>query len=363
MKNSGKIKQDKILTSIVGSYPKPRYLLSQSGRDLIDSTGFLLDQRQKELGKRKFKEYTDKACLQAIKDQNASGIDIITDGEERRSQYVMHILKGLSGISFKKTKRVTYRGGVYERDVPTVTGKILYKHPIVVKDFNFTKKYAKGIAKICLPGSSTVVDSLFDMYYNNNLEKMAFDYAKAIHNEVKNLIEAGCRVIEFDDPVLLRFPDRAKLWGIQSLEACFAGLEKKATFVVHICRGYPNKPLEKKGIQYKANKEYYEEVLAWLSTSKLDVISIEGAQSKLDLSILPAIGEKTIMLGVLDVGVNTVESVTSLVKRGKEALRYIPKEQLILAPDCGLITIKREAAYKKLRNLALAAKKLNKSDK
>lgn len=359
MKHIGKIQQKNILSSIVGSYPKPTYLFPISGRTLIDSTGFLFDARAKELGKVKFRKYLDKAALQAIEDQNKSGIDIITDGEERRGQYVMHILKGLAGINFKKTKRISYRGGVYERDVPTITGKIAYKKPIVLKDFLFTKKYAKKIAKICLPGPSTVVDSLFDEYYNGNLEEIAYDYAKAIHQEVERLIKAGCQIIEFDDPVLLRFPDRAKKWGIQSLEACFAGLEGQATFIVHICRGYPNKPLEKKGIQYKANKDYYEEILSWLSKSQLDAVSIEGAQSKLDLSIIPAIGKKILMLGVLDVGVNSVESVASLVKRGKEALKYLPKEQLILAPDCGLVTIKREAAYKKLRNLATAVKKLN----
>jgi 5-methyltetrahydropteroyltriglutamate--homocysteine methyltransferase len=359
MKNKGKIKQTKILTAIVGSYPKPKYLYQKDARELINSTGFLFDKHAKEIGKRSFNKLLDKAAQEVIEDQNKAGIDVVTDGEVRRSQYVMHILKGLYGIDFKKLKRTTYRGGVYIRDLPTITGAITYQKPILVKDFEFTKKHAKGIAKICLPGPSTAVDSLVDEYYEGDLERAAYDYANAIRQEVAQLIKSGCRVIQFDDPVLLRFPDRAKKWGIQTLQRCFEGLEDQALFVVHICRGYPNKPLEKKGINYKANKEYYRDILSWLADSKLDVISIEGAQSNLDLSILPAIGKKTIMLGVLDVGVNTVESVASLVKRGKEAIRYLPKEQLILSPDCGLIELTRNAAYKKLKNMVLAAKELN----
>jgi len=359
MKSTGKLKQERVLTAIVGSYPKPKYISPTTGRKLIDSTGFLFDEYERKIGKRNFKLLLNKATKEAIEDQNAAGIDFISDGEERRSQYVMHVLKGLGGIDFKKVKRVITRGGIYQRDVPTIVNKISYKKPITVSDFAFTKRHTKAVVKVNLPGPSTVVDSLADEYYKGNLQNIAFDYAEAIHHEVEALIKEGCRVIQFDDPVLLRYPDRAKAWGLKALEKCFEGFEDQATYVVHICRGYPNKPLEKKGISYKANKDYYRDILSWLSKSKLDAVSIEGAQSKLDLSILPAIGKKTVMLGVLDVGINTVETVGSLVKRTNEALQYIPKEQLILAPDCGMVEITRTAAYKKLKNLAKAAQKIN----
>ena len=185
------------------------------------------------------------------------------------------------------------------------------------------------------------------------------DYAAAIHHEVKNLLEQGCRVIQFDDPVLLRYPERAKAWGLGALQACFAGLEDQATFIVHICRGYPDKPLERQGIAYKANADYYVDILSWFSQSTLDVVSIEGAQANLDLTVLPAIGQKSVMLGVLDVGSDEVESVTSLVERGEEALQFLPPQQLILAPDCGMLQLPRPAARQKLTNLAAAAALLN----
>lgn len=359
-KDTRKIKQDRVLTAIVGSYPKPKYVFSKSGRKLLDSLGLSLKAYEKKIGKAEFKKLVDRAALEAIDAQNKADVDYITDGEERRGHYVLDILQNLDGIDFNNLKKISYRGGILQRDVPVVTGKITYKKAILTKEFNFTKKHAKNIAKIGLPGPTTVADCVADEYYKGNKEKLAWDYSEAIRKEVGALIKAGCQVIQFDDPVLLRFPDAAKKWGLKALENCFKGYEDKARFIVHICRGYPNKSLEKKGISYKANKDYYRDILAWFAKSKLDAVSIEGAQSKLDLSVLPAIGKKTVMLGVLDVGVNKVETVSSLVARGKKALKYLPKEQLILAPDCGMVTLTLSSAKKKLKNLALAAKQLNK---
>src|SRR5450631_171625 len=351
--------QSKVLTAIVGSYPKPRYIYSQNGRSLLDSFGFSFDRRRKELGQTEFNKLLDKAALGAIKDQNRAGIDIATDGEERRGHYVLHIVNRLHGVDACNRKSISMRGGTTQQDAPRVIDKIKYKEPMVLDEFLFTKKHAKGIAKVCLPGPSTVADCVADEYYQGDRKQLAYDYADAIHHEVAALIAAGCEVIQFDDPVLLRYPESAQAWGLQALERCFAGLEGRATFVVHICRGYPNKPLERKGISYKANQDYYGDILTWLSESKLDVVSIEGAASKLDVSVLSAIGKKTLMLGVVDVGENEVESVQSLVARANEALRYLPREQLILAPDCGMLELTQASARKKLTNLALAAHEVN----
>ena len=352
-------KQTKVLTAIVGSYPKPRYIYKQNGRSLLDSFGFSFDRLQQELGQAEFARLLDKAALEAIEDQNRAGIDIVTDGEERRGHYVLHIVNKLDGVDAHNLRPISMRAGTAQQDAPRVIGKIQHKQPIVLDEFLFTKKHAKGIAKISLPGPSTVADCVADEYYGGDRERLAYDYADAIHHEVAALIAAGCRMIQFDDPVLLRYPAAAQAWGLAALERCFAGLEDRATFVVHICCGYPNKPLERKGISYKANQGYYGDILTWMSESKLDVVSIEGAASKLDVSILSAIGKKTLMLGVVDVGENEVESVASLVVRANEALRYLPKEQLILAPDCGMLELTHASARKKLTNLSLAAREVN----
>jgi 5-methyltetrahydropteroyltriglutamate--homocysteine methyltransferase len=350
-----------VLTAIVGSYPKPRYVYPKNGRSLLDSFGFAFDRRRDELGTAEFSRRLDRAALEAIKDQNRAGIDIVTDGEERRGHYVLHIVNRLEGIDARNLKPISMRAGTSQQNAPRVIGKLGYKSPLVLDEFAFTQRHASGVAKIGLPGPSTVADCVADDYYRGDRRALAFDYADAIHHEVAALIAGGCQVVQFDDPVLLRYPDAAQAWGLRALERCFAGLEDRATFVVHICRGYPNKPLERQGISYKANQDYYRDILRWLSESRLDVVSIEGAASNLDVSILSAIGDKSVMLGVIDVGENEVESVESLVARAKEALRFVPKGQLILAPDCGMLELTHASARAKLMNLALAARAVNES--
>ena len=349
----------KVLTAIVGSYPKPRYVYPRNGRSLLDSFGFAFERRREEVGAEAFAKLLDRAALEAITDQDRAGIAIVTDGEERRGHYVLHIVNRLAGVDARNLKPISMRAGTAQQNAPRVVGTLGYRAPLVVEEFLFTKKHAKGLAKIGLPGPSTVADCVADDYYQGDRRRLAFDYADAIRHEVAALIAAGCRMIQFDDPVLLRYPDAAQSWGLEALERCFAGLEDRATMVVHVCRGYPNKPLERKGIAYKANQDYYRDILGWLAESRLDVVSIEGAAGKLDLSILGAIGRKAVMLGVIDVGESEVESVESLVARAREALRSLPREQLILAPDCGMVELSRSSARQKLANLALAAHAVN----
>jgi 5-methyltetrahydropteroyltriglutamate--homocysteine methyltransferase len=248
-----------------------------------------------EVGPSEFQERLDRAALMAIEDQNEAGIDFISDGEERRGHYALYVLRKLAGIDFERLTKKSIREGRYVRRLPTVVNKIAYQQPILADDFVFTDQYAAGITKIGLPGPATVIDSAADAYYDGDHERMAWDYAQAIRHEVENLIQAGCRAIQFDDPVLLRYPQRARQWGLDALQACFEGLESQATFFVHVCRGYPDKPLERQGISYKANADYYEDILSCFSESTIDVVSIEGAQSNLDLAVLPAIGQKTVI--------------------------------------------------------------------
>jgi 5-methyltetrahydropteroyltriglutamate--homocysteine methyltransferase len=351
--------QDKVLTAIVGSYPKPRYLYPRNGRALLDSFGFAFDRRKEALGTDEFSRRLDKAALDAIKDQNRAGIDIVTDGEERRGHYVLHIVNRLEGVDARNLKPISMRAGTSQQNAPRVVGKLGYRGPLVVDEFLFTHRHVGGIAKIGLPGPSTVADCVADEHYEGDRKRLAFDYADAIHHEVAALIAAGCRIVQFDDPVLLRYPQAAQTWGLEALERCFVGLEDRATFVVHICRGYPNKPLERKGVAYKADQNYYRDILSWLAQSKLDVVSIEGAAGKLDASTLSAVGEKSVMLGMLDVGETEVEGVDALVARANEALGFVPKGRLILAPDCGMLELTRASARAKLMNLALAARAIN----
>jgi 5-methyltetrahydropteroyltriglutamate--homocysteine methyltransferase len=357
----GKIKQDRVMTAIVGSYPKPAFLFRGKARSLLDNFGMNFYELEKRIGREEFRKLTDRAAIMAIEDQNSAGIDLATDGEERRGHYISHILRGLDGIDFNHLRKKTIRGGVYVRKLPVVKGRITYRNPILVDDYEFTERHSRGIAKIGLPGPLTAVDSVADEYYRNDRRKMAMDYARAVHQEVWNLIQRGCRVIQFDDPVILRYPDAAREWGVEALHKCFEGLEEMATYIVHVCCGYPHKALDMKGVPYKADKGNYRDILKLFSNSEIDVISIEGSQCNTDLSVLTYLGRKTLMLGVVDVGEDRVESVESIVSMAEEALQYIPPERLILAPDCGMLMLSRVSARKKLANIVAAADILNHS--
>jgi len=190
-KQTGKIRQDRVMTAIVGSYPKPKYLFPGSGRELLDAVGMSLYDLEQEVGGPEFQQRLDRAALMAVEDQNAAGIDFITDGEERRGHYVLYVLRQLNGFDFEHLRTTAIRDGAYARELPVVTGKIAYERTILVDDFQFTRQHADGIAKIGLPGPSTVVDCVADDYYGGDLEQMAMDYATAVRHEVGNLMDAG----------------------------------------------------------------------------------------------------------------------------------------------------------------------------
>src|SRR5215831_9364068 len=155
----------KVLTAIVGSYPKPRYVYPRNGRSLLDSFGFAFERRREEIGSAEFASLLDRAALEAIKDLNQAGIDIVTDGEERRGHYVLHIVNRLEGVDARNLKPISMRAGTAQQNAPRVTGKLGYKGPLLLEEFLFTKKHAKRIAKIGLPGPTTVADCVADEYY------------------------------------------------------------------------------------------------------------------------------------------------------------------------------------------------------
>lgn len=352
-----------IKSTIVGSYPKPKNILGNIIGHNAVSTGHILRELEKNIGTEEYKKLLDDAVNNAIKDQEDARIDIISDGEQRRGHYVKYVLRGLTGFDFenmveRKVEKLidgTYHVA-YSTIVPTVNKKIDYKNSITVQDFLYLKERTKKEIKMALPGPSTVVDSVDNKFYNENRE-LAFDYAKSIKKEVVSLRDAGCKIIQFDDPGLLRDIRRSEDWGIKALESCFEGID--VTTIVHVCRSYPDKELEEKNIKYKSDQEYYPELLRILKQSKVDQISIEGKQGNLNPVVLKDAGDKKILLGCIDVGNERVESVEEIIEQAKNALKYLRPKQLILAPDCGLLELSKEAAKAKLTNMAKAAEILN----
>jgi len=357
--------QGKILSTIVGSYPKPEYILNGiTGKQIIDTSGDALKVIEKRIGKRRFDKLLDRAVWESICDQKEAGLDIFTDGEQRRGHYIFYILEKLTGFDFKDMqKRVVLKiidgrtQNAYTHSVPSVSSRICYSGPIVVSDFVFLRKFTQYQAKITLPGPTTVVDASENNFYPSDRD-LAFDCARAIRQEVLHLKNAGCDIIQFDDPGLLRDLPRAEQWGIKALDMCFEDVPGIIT-IVHVCRSYPDKNMEKSGIVYKSDKRYYPQLLELLQKSQIDQISIEAKQGDLDLSVLKYLGNKKVLLGCLDVGIDKIETVEEIVEQANEALQYIEPSQLILAPDCGLVLLEKDIAKAKLSNMATAAKILN----
>jgi len=354
----------RIKTAIVGSYPKPSYLVgSMSGREFLDSNYSFFEKKKKEVGQEELEKLLDQACEESITDQEEAGMDVITDGEERREHYIHYILKKLNGFDYKNIYEKVVKkliDGQYRKTekqyVPRVISEITYNNKILIDDFKFLRSKTKKEVKIGFPGPTTVIDAVRDEFYKDD-KKLAFAYAKAINKEVKLLAAAGCEIIQSDDPGLLRNLERSKKWGIEALDSCFEGVDH-ITKIVHVCRSYPNKKLEKLGIIYKADEGYYPYLLDALQTSKIDQVSIEAKQENLNPKVLDHLGDKAVLLGCLDVGEEKVETVEEIIKQAKEALKYIKPEQLILSTDCGLLQISRKSARAKLANLAKAAKEL-----
>jgi len=355
----------KIKSTVVGSYPKPDYIMGDvSGRDLLDSSGNVFSQLKEKMRETQFKRLVNKAINETIQDQEEAGIDIITDGEQRRDMYIHYILRQLKGFDFenmykKPVKKIIgdKQQEAYIMDAPGVVAKIEYSGMILVDDFKYLQRKTKKAIKISIPGPTTMVDAVHNQLYGSD-EELARDYAKAIREEVIALRDAGCNLIQFDDPGLLRNIERAKEWGVNLLDECFKDIDGITT-IVHVCRSYPNKEFEKKGVIYKSDESYYPYLLDLLQDSKIDQISIEGKQGNLNPSILKHLGQKTVILGCIDVGSERIETIEEIVNQGKAALEFIEPEQLILGPDCGLLELSREVAKEKIANLGKAVEILN----
>lgn len=356
---------DRIRTTVVGSYPKPADLLgSADGRALLDSGGSALDEQRAALGNGEFAARLDRAVESAVRDQVEAGIDIITDGEMRRGHYIHSVVRHLVGVDTSHMKEAEVRKIIrgqsrvaYRMKKPVLRSRMTYQRPFLVDAFAFAQGLATVPVKVTLPGPATVVDAIVDEHYSS-AEALARDYARAIRCEVMALRNAGCRIVQFDDLALLRDLSRAERWGIDALENCFLDIDGITT-VVHVCRSYPNKQLDELGVEYKSDQNQYPALLHLLSQSRIDYVSIEAKRDALRPSVLSQAGSKGVVLGCVDVGSERVESEAEIVAQARAALAYLDRSQLMLAPDCGMIQLTRSVAQAKLCRLAAAAATLN----
>ena len=346
-----------MLSTVIGSYPKPDYLKitdwfnAEDGTDTAHPT-MLYNTEIKELGKQAEKIF-QQATRDVINDQIECGIDIVTDGEVRRENYIHYHCRHIGGIDFNKLTKKIARTGNYECYLPTITNKISSSKEFLTKDWLTSQKLSSKPIKITIPGPLTISDTISNEYYSS-IKEMVKDLAEVINIEIKRLVQVGCKYIQIDEPLFARKPKDALDFGIEQLERCFYGCDKNIEKITHICCGYPDK-LD--AVNYpKAPLKSYFDISNALDDSIMDVVSLEDAHRYNDLKLLERFKKTKVILGLIKIADSKIETIDEIDNRIKNALKYINKERLLGSPDCGLGHLTRNLAKAKLRNLVKAIK-------
>jgi 5-methyltetrahydropteroyltriglutamate--homocysteine methyltransferase len=333
-------------TTLVGSLPQPGWLVD---RDKLRSR---LPPRVRatevwRIAEPLLEEAQDDATLIAIHDQERIGIDIVTDGEMRRESYSNRFATALEGVDLDNPGHTLSRSGRPDI-VPRVVGPIRRRHPVEVRDVEFLRAHSTHQIKITVPGPFTMTQQSVDEYYGDEA-RLAQDFAVALNEEIHDLVRAGADVIQIDEPYLQARVDKARAYAIPAINRALRGVTVPT--VLHTCFGYgaivPGK-------QIGATYPFLEELRA----TDVEQISIEAAQPRLDLAVLERMGDKTMMVGVLDLGTEDVESTEIVAERIRAALRHIEPRRLVLAPDCGMKYLSRASAVQKLQALVAAARRI-----
>jgi 5-methyltetrahydropteroyltriglutamate--homocysteine methyltransferase len=325
-------------TTVVGSYPQPEWLVDFK----VLKSQTVPRVRVKELWRvpEPFLEQAqDDATLIAIRDMERAGIDIITDGEMRRESYSNRFATALEGIDIDTPAVIKNRAGV-DTVVPRAVGKVRRRSGVEVRDMEFLRRNTDRKAKITLPGPFTMTQQVKNEHYKD-AEELAMDFAAAVNEEARELQKAGANVIQLDEPWLRNDPEAAKRFAVKAINRALEGITVPT--VVHLCFGYAFL------VKDKPTSYFF---LSELADSKAQQISIESAQPKIDLGVLKDLSGKKIMLGVINLGDQIVETPEQVAERIRAGLKYVSPDRLIPAPDCGMKYLAREVAFGKLKALA-----------
>jgi 5-methyltetrahydropteroyltriglutamate--homocysteine methyltransferase len=328
-------------TTVVGSYPQPDWLVDRDM--LVDTVPRVRMHKLWRIAEPYLAQAQDDATLLAIRDMERAGIDIVTDGEMRRESYSNRFATALDGIDNDNPGVITNRSG-RSVQVPRIVGRIRRRNPVEVADMAFLRRNTGRKAKITLPGPFTMAQQAKNEFYDD-ADEMIMDFAAAVNEEVHDLQAAGADVIQLDEPWLRNDPEAAKRIAIRAIDRALAGL--KVPTVVHLCFGYAAVVHGQKPTGYS--------FLPQLADSAAQQISIEAAQPKLDLGLLSDLAGKTIVLGVIDLKDQAVETPEQVAGRIRSALKHVAAERLIPAPDCGMKYLTRETAFGKLAALSAGA--------
>lgn len=331
-------------TTVVGSFPQPAWLVDHAAL----KARLVPRIRAPEIWRvapALLNEALDDATLLAIRAQERAGIDIITDGEMRRESYSNQFGTALDGLDLDNPYIREVRE--FRIPMPRIVGPLQRTGPVAVDDFRFLRKHTDRLTKATLPGPFTLSKQARDDYYDDPAA-VALAYADIVNAEARDLAAAGADVIQLDEPWLREDPEGANAYGVSAINRALAGLECQTC--IHLCFGY--------GFVVGPDKPKAYRFLEQLADCSVNQVSIEAAQPELDLGVLKNLTDKTIVLGVIDLSTNEVESAAVLSARIRRALPYVDAERLMPAPDCGMKYLARDAAEAKLTNLAVAAEGL-----
>ncbi len=330
-----------IPTTLVGSYPQPGWLVDKA--ILLGSGPPRV--RMKEVWRPSpdvLEEAQDDAVLTALHDQDRAGIDIVSDGEVRRESYFNAFANALDGIDIDNPGVVPGRTGK-PTTVPRVVGPIRRVAPVQARDVAYLRQHTDKPIKVTIPGAFTMAKMALDEYYRDP-EALIMAYADALKAEIADMKAAGADVIQIDEPHMQAHPADAARYGVKAINHVLAGVAGPT--VVHVCFGYAYVVKDK-----PSGYSFLAEFDACVATA----ISIEAAEPKLDPAIIERLPSKMIMFGALDLGSNEVETAATVAERLRGALRHIPPDRLIAAPDCGMKYLPRDVAFGKLKALAEGA--------
>jgi 5-methyltetrahydropteroyltriglutamate--homocysteine methyltransferase len=328
-------------TTIAGSLPKPFWLAETDKLwPAWKASGADLEKAKRD------------ATLLWLKEQEDAGVDIVSDGEQSRQHFVHGFLEHVEGIDFEHKVKMGIRDNRYEAMVPVVVGPVRLKGRVHQAEARLARAHTRKKLKFTMPGPMTIVDTIADRHYGDRV-KLAMAFAELLNQEARALEKDGVDVIQFDEPAFNVYMEDVNKWGIQALERAAKGL--RCTTCVHICYGYGIKAnldwKETLGHEWRQ----YEKIFPALARSRIKQVSLECIHSHVPPELMKLLKGKDVLVGVIDVASDRIETPQEVAATIRTALKYVPKKHLFPCTNCGMAPMQREIAIAKLKALGAGA--------